>query len=241
MKDKDEFKTPSDLGGFGSQTIRMPDGSTVELTDLCYQSLRSAFVVRPWADDSQWDLFSYGRSQDVVGAPGLKATRAHTNLPRSGDSGLPKDWEAMIYRWRANLNVLLEQPVLDWASETSVHFEYNGKHYGDEKLIDLLFGAQPLSVGDAFPVHMRDGCSFKAVVLTGNMKALEELRVWLRGDTTKAANTELDMLVEVAKHFRGEAADAIVEGIRRVQKKTQPGRTLTGWVHLEGLMRRPVV
>jgi hypothetical protein len=240
---KDDFKTPSDF--CAGPTITLPDGSKLTLSELVYQSLRSAFIVQPWTSDSEWELFSYGRSQDVAGAPGLKASRAHTNIPRSGDSGLPKAWEAAIFRWRASLNVPLEQPVLDWAAETTVHFEYNDKSWGDEKLVDLLFGAQPLGgTGVELPVHMRENTGYRVRVITDNKQVLQSLRDWLRNygsGVPAGALGDLDVIAKFASRFKVEAIDAFAAAIQRVQEKLQPGRAMTGWVHLEGLIRRVIV
>jgi len=235
-------ETPSDRVGipkmpFDFPQFKLPDGSTITLADMVYESMRSAFIVRPWGEETRWDLFSYSRTQDVTGAvPGTKATRAHTNIPRSGDSGLPRDWEALLCRWRANLNVSLEQPVLDWASETSVQFEYNCKLFSSETLADLLLSPQSLG-GEALPVHMRENLSYKVTAETSDKRVLDALRTWLRGpgsETVRDAITELDMVARLAD---GKIADAI----RHVQAKLQPGRQLVGWVHLEGLVKRCVV
>jgi hypothetical protein len=242
---KDKFEMPSDRGEhsgipkmpFDFPTFKLPDGSTITLSDMVYQSMRSAFVVRPWGNEEHWDLFTAGRGQDIPGAaPGTKATRAHTNIPRSGDSGLPKDWEALVCRWRASLNVPLEQPVLDWASETSVQYEYNGKYYADETLADLLFGTQSLG-GEALPIHMRENLSYKVHVETSDKRTLEALRTWLRGPGAEAVRDALTELDTVARLADGKIADAI----RHVQAKLQPGRQLVGWIHLEGLLKRCIV
>src|SRR3954470_6956363 len=98
-----------------------------KFTDLTIRTgIYSSFVIDPWGAGSQWNTFSYSRSQDLLGAPpGVKAGRSHTNVPRSGDMGLPKDWEMAVESWHATLSVPLDQVVLDWAAESFAQFEYN--------------------------------------------------------------------------------------------------------------------
>lgn len=223
-----------DKASFDFPKFTLPDGTVIALADLTYTSLRSAFIIQPWTDDARWNLFTYSRSQAIVGVDRV-ATRSHTNIPRTGESGLPRGWAALIYRWRANLNVPLEQPVLDWANETSVTFEYNQKNYGSEVLADLLFGTQPLGVE---PVHLRECLSYTVTVETSDRRVLENLRTWLRGpavaDNVRETIFELDA---VARFVPGPTADSI----RRVQAKLQPGRSLTGWIHLEGPLKRCII
>lgn len=81
----------------GTTTLQLPGGKTIALAD--------------WIDDKHWTTielengdndtlngFSSGRSQQVTGGTRTN-TLVDTNVPRNGDSGLPKDWEFMVYGW----------------------------------------------------------------------------------------------------------------------------------------------
>lgn len=81
----------------GTTTITLPDGTTVALSD--------------WIDDKHFGTvelitgqtnsviaFSNGRSQPIPGGTRIQ-TKVDTNIPRNGESGLPKDWEFLVYGW----------------------------------------------------------------------------------------------------------------------------------------------
>jgi len=235
--------------------LKLPDGKTISLNELLYSTLRSACMIQPWADDDHWDLFVNGQSQPLAGNPNIAATLAHTNVPRSGDSGLPKDWSMLAYRWRASSNVPPVQPMLDWASETSVSFLYNQKRYATEKLADLLLGPQLLGQLPDCPIHLRESLSYKAIIYTENRAALIGLRRWLRNDMTDAGIetdsrtrliwkdcvAELETIATMAANFNSEGMRAVSNQIRNVQNKLMPGRTMTLWLHIEGLIERSVV
>jgi len=223
------------------------DGN-VHWHEMFYASLRSAFIIRPWSSDDKWDLFVSARAQPVPGAPGVLSTRAHTNIPRSGDSGLPRDWSMTVTRWRATANVLLEEPVLDWASETSVHFRYNMKQWADANLVDLLLGAQPISEGPMDPLLMRDSCCYGVEVITGSASALAGLRDWLRRDQSGVhasdlvqLRAELELLRTMSVKAESEASKIIAEGVEKVQRRFAVGRSMTCWVHIEGLLKSHIV
>jgi hypothetical protein len=224
---------------FGTKLYQLPDGQAVHFTDTIWHDLRSAFVVRPWGDEREWAPFSYGRNQDVPGAPEVKATPAHTNIVRSGEVGLPKDWEMLVCRWRATLNVPLSEAVLAWAAETAVQFEYNSKLYGSATLADLLLSTQPMaSPSNDRPIHMRENLGYCARVRTGSERSLEGLRASLCGDApTEAVRDAIVELGTVARMQQGTLADTL----RHIQAKLQPGRNLICWLHIEGPLVRTVV
>jgi hypothetical protein len=81
----------------GTTTLTLPDGTTIALAD--------------WIDDKMYgtvqlstgmstpvEAFSAGRSMPIPGGTRVQ-TRVDTNIPRAGDSGLPKDWEMLVYGW----------------------------------------------------------------------------------------------------------------------------------------------
>lgn len=81
----------------GTSTLELPDGTTIALQD--------------WIDDKHYgvgqlqsgsssviQLFSAGRSQQIPGGQsGRTLNKVDTNIPRSGDNGLQKDWEGLWY------------------------------------------------------------------------------------------------------------------------------------------------
>ncbi len=91
------------------------------------------------------ELFSYGLSQGVPGG-NCNATRAHTNVPRSGHVGLPMHWDMFVYRWRFQTNVRLDEPVLDWAAETHATLVYHDKPESSLPVMALLMAPQDFSM-----------------------------------------------------------------------------------------------
>jgi hypothetical protein len=221
-----------------SPTIQLPSGATIQMCDFVRDSLRSAFVVTPYGTEDRWEVFSGSRSQALEGDKSRYMTRAHTNIPRSGDSGLPKDWEMLVDNWKA-ICPNMSQVVIDWASETSACLEYNGKSYGDRTLLELLLDHPVLGT---HPVHIRENLSYGVRIDSGKPTALKALRNSLRGDPqNKAIVDELDILAQLGDQGPGPVTNVIVHGIRKVQQKLQPTQSLTCWISLEGLIKRCVV
>jgi len=220
----------------GVTQLRLPDGRVIDLTEWkLNRSFRSALVIDSHEPcPSDWALFTYNRSQSIVGT-NLKATRAHSNIPRVGDSGLPKDWEMYVMRWRATISMPLVQPVLDWATETAVQFEYNSKIYADATLLDLLLSPQSLDA----PTHMQENLPYQ-VTVNSTPAAVAALREWLRTDSdasdqVRDAVAQLDTII-------GMVSDAnIGTALRRVQAKLVKSRALTVWVHFEGPLKVVIV
>lgn len=81
----------------GTTTVRLPDGRVVALTDWIDDKF---FGVVEWQNGDNQPLlaFSTGLSQVIPGGQ-RPATEVDTNLPRNGDSGLPQDWEFLLYGW----------------------------------------------------------------------------------------------------------------------------------------------
>jgi len=246
MSDDKKF-TPSDQGkpmasfpDYGSmRKLKLGDGTEIAMADLIREDLYSAFMLHPWHDSDAWDLYAYGvQMGDLPGAlPGTRPTRAHTNVPRSGETGLPRDWQMQVWKWRATLSAPLDQTILDWASETTAQFHYNGKSYVTRALVELLL--HPCSLGEQeLPVHIREHLSYGANIRTENKAVLVKLREWLRGpldETVRDAATELNVIAGLVRD------EAVATSLRRVQAKLQPGRSITCWLHLDGLLLRAIV
>lgn len=223
---------------FGSEKFGLSDGRTMSINNAIWSSLRSAFVLSRETTDRQWDLFGYSRHETAPGA--TEPSRAHTNIPRSGDVGLPRDWEMIVCRWRASINIPFVESVLDWAAETSVELVYNDKCCANETLADLLLSGATISgPGDDYPVHMREHLSYRVALRTDSESALRGLRDYLRGDVAdeklRVAIAELGVLARMTKD------SAIGDAIQHVINRLNPSKSLTCWVHLEGALKRTVV
>lgn len=209
-------------------------GHTFKFGQVGIQELRGAFQIRHDAELYDIDVFAAGRCEPIPGGT-RRMTRAHTNIPKGGYNGLPKDWEFAVLNWRASFNLPYEQPLLDWAAETSVQFMYNESCVGDAVLADLLFGARRLGT-NGLPVLMRENLGYRATVRTENARVFDNLIDWLKRTSEYMALQEVKDAMMVVK------SDKALDSLRRAVKllDVEP-RDLTGWIHLEGYMNRVVV
>lgn len=81
----------------GTTTITLPDGSTVALSDWIDDKFYGTVQLNN-GQTNQIIVFSNGRSQPIPGGTRIQ-TRVDTNIPRSGEVGLPKDFEMLVYGW----------------------------------------------------------------------------------------------------------------------------------------------
>ena len=79
----------------GTTTITLPNGQTVSIEDWIDDKLYST-VQFTNGQTTPVEAFVTGRSQPVSGGT-RAATRVDTNVPRSGDTGLPMSWEMYVY------------------------------------------------------------------------------------------------------------------------------------------------
>jgi len=79
----------------GTTTITLPDGTTVALSDWIDDKLYGTVQLTN-GQNNEVIAFSNGRSQPIPGGTRIQ-TRVDTNIPRNGESGLPKDWEMLVY------------------------------------------------------------------------------------------------------------------------------------------------
>ena len=79
----------------GTTTITLPNGQTVSIEDWIDDKLYST-VQFSNGQTTPVEAFVSGRSQPIPGGT-RAATRVDTNVPRSGDTGLPMSWEMYIY------------------------------------------------------------------------------------------------------------------------------------------------
>src|SRR5512136_130731 len=81
----------------GTTTLTLPDGSTIALADWIDDKLYGCVQLIN-GQSTIVEAFSASRSQTIPGGTRVQ-TRVDTNIPRAGDSGLPKDWEMLVYGW----------------------------------------------------------------------------------------------------------------------------------------------
>lgn len=79
----------------GTTTLKLPDGSAIQITDWVDDRYYSTIQLTN-GQTTPVEAFSAGRSQQIPGGT-RTLTRVDTNVPRSGDGGLPKDHEMLIY------------------------------------------------------------------------------------------------------------------------------------------------
>jgi hypothetical protein len=188
-----------------------------------YDSLRSAFRINSYdlPSRSEWEPFGYARVQPME--DGTIATKAHTNLSRSGPLGLPRDQEALLTKWRAQINVPMSDEVVEWASTTSVEFWYNMKQYANSTLLDLILGPRDMGA-----VWVRGCLPFSVMVNGHNERALKAMRVYL--ETLKPQKKTETHLQAIMRHI-----DAMLHG-----DPPSEGRALTCWIVLEGMFKKTV-
>jgi hypothetical protein len=134
----------------GTTTLRLPDGSAIQVTDWVDDRYYSTIQLTN-GQTTPVEAFSAGRSQTIPGGT-RTMTRVDTNVPRSGDGGLPKDHEMLVYSvgvfmvrvMRAqttngavvlgDVNGALSNPptlqsLFNMDRVTFLNLEYNGKSY----------------------------------------------------------------------------------------------------------------
>lgn len=78
-------------------TFTLADGQTLALADWRDDKFYSTGELAN-GDTQQIELFTAGRSMPIPGGT-RNQTRVDTNLKRGGESGLPKDFEMLVYGW----------------------------------------------------------------------------------------------------------------------------------------------
>ncbi len=194
----------------------------ISVADYTVDQLYSSLIVD--ADGyvmSNYTLFGYGQSQPVPGAKETRlATKAFTNVPRPGDSGLPMGWEMYVCRWRATTNLRIDEPIMDWAAESFVQLFYNGHPYSTLPLLDLLMAPQAFMVMEDSadePNNLLPGISRGVLPLWMRENITYEVRIQTPHETTGLSTKLLEYLLE---HTRGHR--------------------MILWVYLEGVLRRNV-
>jgi len=227
----------------------LPDGTELPVGDEVPERLFGAFMIHQGTTGSAMELFpSHGMS--IPGSEDQRVlNRGHTNVLRSSDSGLPKDWVFYAQAISARLSEPLVQEVLDFAAVCQVAFVYNDKYEFRGTLLDLVHGAAPLET------FMRECLSYKVVVQIEEIPALERLKVYLRKRPGYADVERVERRLVLLAQELSEMG-ILKEGNRTVNDKTLcrwaeetkvlsnlvagTPRQLTGWIYLHGPMSRVV-
>jgi len=135
----------------GTATVKLADGSTVSLVDWRDDKFFGTIELED-GDTSSVEAFSNGRSQPIPGGS-RNQTKVDTNIPKSGDSGLPRQWEMLVYGWGIEFVRTMSSATLAAASNPvtytnafeldrrcSFEFHYNGKIYSSGKCSDYPRG-----------------------------------------------------------------------------------------------------
>ena len=135
----------------GTTTLTLPDGSQIMLVDWIDDKIFGSVELED-GDTATQEGFSNGRSQPIPG--GTRAqTKVDTNIPKAGDSGLPKDWEMLVYGWgvefvrttatatlAAASNPVTHSLAYEVDRRTAFEYQYNGKAYTSGRLSDYPRG-----------------------------------------------------------------------------------------------------
>jgi hypothetical protein len=152
-------------------TITLPNGQTIALADWIDDRLFGC-VQLVTATTGQVEAYTTGRSQAIPGGA-RNQQRCDTNLQKSGENGLPKDYEMLLYgiaigfvramRPVAGVYTLIDaagtlsdppnlRTVFNVNRVTAFRFEYNSKAYSEGVISDYPAGTgySVFSVVNAF-------------------------------------------------------------------------------------------
>ena len=186
--------------------FKTPSGAIFSLLDSRDGELYATFdLTGDGGGRSCWEPFNVARGA-VIEETTRVASRADTSLVKTGDSGLPQDWEALIFGWRAVVEgpkeILESDELAAWAAATSCQLHYNMRPRCTLQLSELL-RAPMIPVDDAekkeaelidaagwlrnlargfltIPIHIRCGLMYGVEVQCGDLKALLALRARLK-------------------------------------------------------------
>ena len=212
----------------GTTTLRLPDGTLLELHDWVATSLYSTCIIEPTRYTDTINLFSNGLGQQIIGSFQNKFnTRAHTNVPRGGYCGLPKSWQFYINGVYAETNYERNSIVEDWLFTTSATIIYNGKPYLDTPL-SALMNPTTMVYPLEEPLHNEFSISPTDTYGRGRTKNIGlnlALPILLR------ENLMYEVHVTSSCHkIQARLADYVREQERELYLR----------VHLDGLLRKPV-
>ena len=181
-------------------TITLPDGQTIALADWIDDRLfGSAQLATGQTGDIE--AFSTGRSQSIPGGA-RNQQRCDTNVLKSGDNGLPKDYEMLVYgiaisyvrAMRAVAGVFsladtggaLSDPVwlrtaFNVGRVTAFYFEFNNKKYSEGVIADYPAGTgySVFSTNNAFELAQNGVPSPRdrvAMVLPIHMREMQSFK-----------------------------------------------------------------
>jgi hypothetical protein len=128
--------------------------------------LYSALVIDPNRGIQRANLFNYSGGMSLPEAPvGHAATAAHTNVPRSGEAGLPIDWYMRVRSVRFRSALMPTEALLEFLRTTEAYFTFNSKVRAEGSLYQML---------EAVPcdVIMRPCLTYNAIISPTKPEAL---------------------------------------------------------------------
>lgn len=220
-------------------------------SDWVAGSYYSTLELEGHREGSIWQLFNYSRSQAIPESQRL-ASQWHTNMPRSGDCGLPQGWSALINGWRISTNIAISTPPLkEWADKTYLSFVYNNKRYFGLPLSDFVnrtvhketdaeeaqVYSQNLYDKENFSelnVHLQEFLSFR-VDVESDISATKNLREWLRFESQDGvALARLEELIESLPYDQNKSR------FRAAFAGLNHSKTFSLRVHLCGAIKRVI-
>jgi hypothetical protein len=245
--------------------LTMPNGKQIVLCDIGYYPMFGACMFDAAEEDIPSDtvsVFSQARGQQMPGSPSTAVQRHHTNIYKSGESGLPRDYEHLVTSWWAGVSERLAEPVMALLDTTTARFEYNSKIYLEARLSDLVFGRVPVKV----PIHMRDGLSYGVRLEPQRPDAWKRWREYMKEEKTaqpqdlSAVCSQLRRYTEMLdtqgfqtpvgtlmpKSSVAFLRDRLSDVVKQMERLDGgPGevsyRKMTVWVYLGGYQKRVVV
>jgi hypothetical protein len=233
----------------------LPDGS---MCDWLATELSASFSVHPFTHTVSWDPFSACCGMPMPGDPSSTVGFADASMPRPGHNGLPRDYEMLVYRWRASTALTMSDELRRFAATVNAEIIYNEKSYDRLSLLDLLDtpAGWPASLAgidqqdassDAYlagmlrgrsdshhlPIHLREHLGYRVPLLAENEVELDRFKRWLlRGQTARA--DKLRLLAKIAKEV------AVADELRALADEESPPSAAVFKIHLEGLQKRPL-
>jgi hypothetical protein len=114
-------------------TLTLADGTTIALADWIDDKLYGSGEFRN-ASTAQIEIFSVGRAAQIPGGR-RNQTRVDTNVPRSGDTGLPKDFEMLVYGYAIKIVRVMRPPT----GQTDPVFADGAGAFSDPATLRTLF------------------------------------------------------------------------------------------------------
>ena len=242
-------------------SVTMPDGQRLILCEWARAPLFGACMVNPGGNmPDTLEVFTAGRGSPIPGSVSVPMMRHHTNLLKSGDNGLPLDYEMIVSKMSGKCSERLAEPVMRLFDTIYVNFEYNCKKYTENRLSDLMLGEVVLN---PLPIHMRENCAYKVNLMFQRRDAWDDWCEYMTTVSTKVRPQWDRMIAKIEQYactlrtsgldtplgrlVPKASIDHAVDGLmdvasnlsRSVYTETTT-RPMTIWIYLDGMIKRSV-